>query len=116
MFGVRPAVLWTVVRHAAMTVAKRWGQVPGFSSAVVLSICKRVLFILSTHHFGDEMGLYATCLPLQGGKARETVLIQNSSPNRLGKPNSEKKPSYIALMHVDASASGNAKAHDHFVK
>jgi len=47
MFGVMPVVLWTVMRYAAMTVANGWGQVPGFSSAVVLSICKRVLFILS---------------------------------------------------------------------
>jgi len=47
MFGVMPVVLWTVMRHAAMTVANRWGQVPGFSSADVLSICKWVLFILS---------------------------------------------------------------------
>jgi len=47
MFGVTPVVLWTVMRYAAMTVANRWGHVPGFSSAVVFNIWRRVLFILS---------------------------------------------------------------------
>ena len=47
MFGVMPVVLWTVMAAYRMTVANRWGHVPGFSSAVVFSIWRRVLFILS---------------------------------------------------------------------
>ena len=47
IFGVTPVVLWTVMRYAAMTAANLWGHVPGFSSAVVFNIWRRVLFILS---------------------------------------------------------------------
>jgi len=83
MFGVTPVVLWTVMRYAAMTVANRWAMSqdshrPLFSTFGEES-CS---FSPSAHRFGDEMGLYVSCLPLQGGKAHETVLIQNSSPSR----------------------------------
>jgi len=47
IFGVMPVVLWTVMRYAAMAVANLWGHVPGFSSAVVFNIWRRVRFILS---------------------------------------------------------------------
>jgi len=36
--------------------------------------------------------------------------------NVFGGTNCAKNPSYITCMHVDASESGSAKVHAHFVK
>jgi len=43
-------------------------------------------------------------------------LFPRSLCNWQGKPNSAKKSSYMTRMHVEASASGKAKAHAHSVK
>ena len=76
--------------------------------------------VRSGRRFAGGMQLYVICSHPLTNITHKRISIRSSGLSRCatGQANRNrlKKPSCMARMHVDASTSGKAKAHAHFVK